>query len=252
MTTVQLERRGAIAIVTLNRPDCLNAISDRLLTDFQARLDEAAGDAQARVLVLRAAGRAFCAGDDLNELAQAEYDEDLAKDFIGRLQNITRSLMLGRQTVICAVQGYVVGGGVAWPLNADFTVFADDAVLFTPEATHGLFASGGTTLLLARRCGQEAANRILHFGDRIDAAGLLRMGIAGEVVPSGSLERRTMELAEQLCALPPESLIRLKAANADLIRDALEQALAIESVHCIEASLDAAARARAAQKLSRA
>ncbi len=252
MTTVQLERRGAIAIVTLNRPDCLNAISDRLLTDFQARLDEAAGDAQARVLVLRAAGRAFCAGDDLNELAQAEYDEDLAKDFIGRLQNITRSLMLGRQTVICAVQGYVVGGGVAWPLNADFTVFADDAVLFTPEATHGLFASGGTTLLLARRCGQEAANRILHFGDRIDAAGLLRMGVAGEVVPIGALERRTMELAEQLCALPPESLIRLKAANAGLIRDDLEKALAIESAYCIEASLDAAARARAAKKLSRA
>jgi enoyl-CoA hydratase/carnithine racemase len=252
MSTVQLERKGAVAIITLNRPDCLNAISDRLLTDFQARLDEAAADAHARVLVLRSAGRAFCAGDDLTELAQSSYDVEHATNFIARLQHITRSLMLGRQTVICAVHGYIVGGGVAWPLNADFAVFADDAILFTPEASHGLFASGGATLLLARRCGQETANRILHFGDRIDASSLLRMGVAGEVVRKDALERRTMELAEQLCALPADSLIRLKAANAELIRDDLEKALAVEAKYCIEASLDATARTRAAKKLSRA
>lgn len=252
MSTVQLERKGAIAIITLNRPDCLNAISDRLLTDFQARLDEVAADAHARVLVLRAAGRAFCAGDDLAELAKANYDIEYAEDFIARLQQITRSLMFGRQTVICAVHGYVVGGGVAWPLNADFTVFADDAVLFTPEASYGLFASGGTTLLLARRCGREMANRILHFGDRVDAPSLLRMGIAGEIVRKDALDRRAMELAEQLCAMPADSLTRLKAANAELIRDDLEKALAIEAKYCIEASLDATARTRAAKKLTRA
>lgn len=252
MSTVQLERKGAIAIVTLNRPDCLNAISDRLLIDFQSRLDEAARDAHARVLIVRAAGRAFCAGDDLTELAQSSYDAGYAQDFVSRLQHITRTLMLGRQTVICAVHGYVVGGGVAWPLNADFTIFADDAVLFTPEASYGLFASGATTLLLARRCGQEMANRILHFGARVEAPDLLRLGIAGEIVQKDALDRRTMELAEQLCALPAESLIRLKSAHAERIRDDLEKALAIETQYCMEASLDATSRARAAKKLSRA
>jgi enoyl-CoA hydratase/carnithine racemase len=252
MSTVQLERHGAIAVVTLNRPDCLNAISDHLLVDFQTCLDEAAADPRARVLVLRAAGRAFCAGDDLAELAQADYDASYARDFIARLQQISRTLMFGRQTVICAVQGYVVGGGVAWPLNADFTIFADDAVLFTPEASYGLFASGATTLLLARRCGQEMANRILHFGERIDAPTLFRSGIAGEIVARDSLERRTMELGEQLCALPPDSLTRLKAAQAELIRADVERALAAEARHCIEASLDVTSRARAAKRLSRA
>lgn len=252
MTTVTLERSGAIAIITLNRPDRLNAISEALLLDFQLRLDEAAADASARVLVLRAAGRAFCAGDDLTELAQASYDTAQAQDFIGRLQNITRALMLGRQTVVCAVQGYVVGGGVAWPLNADFTVFADDAVLFTPEASHGLFASGGATLLLPRRCGQEMANRILHFGERVDAPTLQRIGVAGEVVGAAALDQRAMQIAAQLCALPPESIARLKATQAELIRDDLEKALAIEAKFCVEASLDATARARAAKKLSRA
>ncbi|MES2452545.1 MAG: enoyl-CoA hydratase/isomerase family protein [Pseudomonadota bacterium] len=234
MPLATLERRGAVAIVSLDRAERLNAISFDLLGDLIDALDRAAGDPLVRVILLRAEGRAFCAGDDLAEFIEGFGDEK-AHAFIDRLQTVTRLIMLGTKPVVCAIQGAVVGGGAAWPVNADVAIAADDTILFCPEAAFGLFPTGGMSMLLDERCGHVLATDILWLGERLDAHSLLQERIVSRVVPRATLEEAALAAADRLAALPTESLVRLKAARTEDIRLRLDIALARESRHCLAA-----------------
>jgi enoyl-CoA hydratase/carnithine racemase len=239
---VLYEARDGIAFLTLNRPERLNAISMALVTHLCAALERALAAEDVALVVLRANGRAFCAGDDLKELATLEPTEAQAREFVGLLQRVTRLMMLSDKTVLCAAQGWIVGGAAAWPLNADFTLLADDAQLFCPEAGLGLFPSGGITLLLSERCGPAAASDVLWRGVRWDAAALLARQVATRVVPRAELDQATQALAAELLLLPPVSRTRLKRARAGLLRERLEQAMAYEAECCVAVALDSRVR----------
>lgn len=243
MPFATLERRGAVAIVSLDRAERLNAISFDLLGDLIDALDRAADDPMARVILLRAEGRAFCAGDDLAEFVEG-FGNEKARAFIDRLQAVTRLIMLGTKPVVCAIQGAVVGGGAAWPVNADVAIAADDTILFCPEAAFGLFPTGGMSVLLDERCGRVRATDILWLGERLDAQSLSREGIVSRVVPRATLEEAALAVADRLATLPPESLLRFKAARMDDIRCRLDIALARESRHCLAAGGSPEVRAR--------
>lgn len=250
MAPVIYERRGPIGHITLNRPERLNAIDEPLLDAFNAALDAAARDDGVAVILLAAAGRAFCAGDDLVDFAQSAENEDKARRFVGKLQDVSRKMMLGTKPVVCAAQGWIVGGGAAWPLNADFTVFGEDAVMFCPEAGYGLFPSGGATILLAERCGPENAARILWLGERTAAARLLELGLAGELAGRDELLERAEALATRLAALPATSRARYKEARRRDLADRLERALAYEAECCVQAAMDPDVRARVEAAIS--
>ncbi|WP_034159729.1 enoyl-CoA hydratase/isomerase family protein [Sphingomonas sp. ERG5] len=243
MALATFERRDAVAIVSLDRAERLNAISFDLLGALLDALDRAADDPAARVILLRAEGRAFCAGDDLAEFAQGLGDAK-AHVFIDRLQAVTRRIMLGVKPVVCAIQGAVVGGGAAWPVNADISIAADDTILFCPEAAFGLFPTGGMSMLLDERCGVARATEILWLGERLDAHDLLRERIVGRVVPRCALQDTALTLAARLAMLPPDTLARFKAARAEDIACRLETALARESRHCLAAAESLEVRAR--------
>jgi enoyl-CoA hydratase/carnithine racemase len=232
-----------IAVITLARPERLNAISSSLLVAFADALDRAAASA-ADVILLQAEGRAFCAGDDLAELAANEPTADHATGFVARLQDISRKLMFGGKPVICAAQGYIVGGGAAWPLNADFSILANDAVMFCPEANWGMFPSGGVTALLPACCGPVRANEILWRGLKVGGEELVANGIAGQSVPKEELAAAARTLANEIADLPATSRRRMKALRVAQWQDHIEAAMAIESRYCIESSTDPEMRAK--------
>jgi enoyl-CoA hydratase/carnithine racemase len=240
---VKFHVEGCIAVITLSRPDRLNAISSALLDAFSACLVQAEASV-ADVILLEAEGRAFCAGDDLAELAANEPTQEYATDFVARLQDISRRLMFGSKPVICAAQGYIVGGGAAWPLNADFSIVADNAILFCPEASWGMFPSGGVTALLPACCGPVRANEIIWRGVRVGATQLVANGIAGQLVPAAELAEAARALANEIANLPEASRRRMKKLRAHQWRERIETAMAIESRYCLESALDPAMRAK--------
>jgi enoyl-CoA hydratase/carnithine racemase len=240
---VKFHIEDRLAVVTLARPERLNAISSEVLDAFAIALDETEASA-ADVILLEAEGRAFCAGDDLAELVASEPTEHYAANFVSRLQNISRKLMFGSKPVICAAQGYIVGGGAAWPLNADFSVLADDAVMFCPEAKWGMFPSGGITTLLPACCGPVRANDIIWRGTKIGARELVGFGIAGQWVPQAELATAARALANEIADLPAASRRRMKALRLVQWQDRIETAMAIESAYCIESATDPAIRVK--------
>jgi enoyl-CoA hydratase/carnithine racemase len=216
------------ATITLNRPERLNAISRPMIAGFIAALEAARADPGVRVVLLRAAGRAFCSGEDLSDLADEILPPDEMRLWSRRLQDVTRLMMFSDFHVVALVQGWVLGGGAAWPLNADLAIWADDCRLFLPEAGYGLFVSGAVSFLLSERCGPDRARALMLTGERLDIQGLLRDRIAGRSTPLADLEREGRALADQLLALPPRSLVAYKRARIVQIREAVERALEFE------------------------
>jgi enoyl-CoA hydratase/carnithine racemase len=234
---VKFHLEDQLAVVTLNRPDRLNAISSDFIDALLSALEKAERS-DADVVLLEAEGRAFCSGDDLEELISSDPTPQYVADFVQRIQDVSRLLMFGSKPVVCAAQGYVVGGGAAWPLNADFSIVADDCTMFCPEAGWGLFVSGGVSVLLADLCGMTRANEIIWRAERVGAQELLARGIVGSVVPRADLASAARALANEIAALPASSRLRMKAMRKELLRDKVEAAMAIESRFCVEAGLD--------------
>jgi enoyl-CoA hydratase/carnithine racemase len=234
---VKFHLEDHIAVVTLNRPDRLNAISSEFIDALLSALAQAE-QSNADVILLEAEGRAFCAGDDLEELVNLDPTPDHVNSFVRRIQDVSRLLMFGSKPVICAAQGYVVGGGAAWPLNADFSIISDDCTMFCPEAGWGMFVSGGMSVLLADCCGTSHASNMIWRAERVGAQELMARSIVGSVVPRAELASAARALANEIAALPAASRRRMKAVRAELLRDKMEAAMGIESRFCIEAGLD--------------
>jgi enoyl-CoA hydratase/carnithine racemase len=244
VSEVLTERRGAVAIVTLNRPHRLNAISGSLLHAFHDALAGLAADDAVRCIVLHGAGRAFCAGDDLKEFAEQARDRASAEAHITAIQQITRDLMGAAVPVIAAAHGYAVGGGFEWLINCDLVVAADDLVAFFPEMGIGQFVTGGVTWLLPRHVGHQRAMELLLLGERQRAQDLAALGIVNRVVPPEALLPQALALAEQVAAQSPSSVSRLKRTVLEL--SGIERALELEQQATIDAFLrEDAARAAA-------
>jgi enoyl-CoA hydratase/carnithine racemase len=235
MSFALYERRGSIGVVTLNRPERLNAISGDLLADFAAALDEGLADEQTAVVVLRGAGRAFCSGDDLKEFDRQSASDAAIRAHIAAIQGITRAMLGSDKPIVGAAHGYAVGGGFEWLLNCDLVVAADDLVAFFPEMDWGQFVTGGVTHLLPLAVGYQRAMELLILGERQSAERLARLGLVNVVVPRGELEPKAMEIAARVAEKSRWSVGRLKRLiNRDL-GAALWRAVELEQAATIEA-----------------
>lgn len=248
MSLVLAEAIGAASVVTLNRPERLNAIGFGLLTALHAALTAAQADPATRVIVVAGAGRAFCAGDDLKEFEAQGASQASATEMAERTQQITRDLMTGPKLVIGAVQGYAVGAGFEWMLNCDLVVAADDLQAFLPEMSLGHFVTGGITHLLPQAVGYQRAMEMMVLGERFGAADLQRLGLVNRVVAREQLLAAALQLAEQVAERPAHATARLKRvlnAQADgplAIALALEQQAAVECFGSEETARRVAAR----------
>ncbi|MEJ8823162.1 enoyl-CoA hydratase/isomerase family protein [Variovorax humicola] len=226
--TVSLATQGAASLVTLDRPERLNAIGARLLEDLHLALVEAHADSNTRVIVLTGAGRAFCAGDDLKEFAEQAATSESVAAMGAQVQQITRDIIFGPKLVIGAVHGYAVGAGFEWVLNCDMVVAADDLVAFFPEMALGQFVTGGVTRLLPQLVGYQRAVELIVLGERLDASALQRLGLVNRVVPRDAMLSTALELAGQVADRSQMATLQLKKVMTSQMRAQLDAALGLE------------------------
>jgi enoyl-CoA hydratase/carnithine racemase len=244
---VTLERRGPIGIVTLDRPERLNAMSRALTRDAEAAFRQANADQEIVVIVFTGAGRAFCAGDDLKEFGDQSASPAAIRGHIVGIQAVTRAMMLSDKVVIGAIHGYAVGGGFEWLCNCDMVVAADDLVAFFPEMEWAQFVTGAVTHLLPQAVGYQRAMRLMVLGERHSARDLEAMGLVGWVVPREAMLPKAMEIAGQVAEKSRYSVGKLKRLLVQGLDDRLERALRLEG----EITETAFARSEAAERVRR-
>jgi enoyl-CoA hydratase/carnithine racemase len=237
--TVLTEDAGdGVRVVTLNRPQRLNAITPEMLEDLIAALQAADRDAAIRAVVLTGAGRAFCAGDDLKEFGSQSKDEGSTRAYIERIQDVTRAMLFGDKPVIGAIRGWAVGGGLEWMINCDFAIAAEGTRFFFPETSLGVFVTGGVTDLLPRLVGLQRARALIMLSERFDAAQALEWGLLSKVVPDAELMPEALALARRIAALPMEPVRALRRILAGRAGEGLEAAMDAETEATIRGFLD--------------
>jgi len=204
---------GDIAIVTMNRPEKLNAVSHELRAAVSEALIRADNDKAIHVVILRAEGRAFCVGYDIDsdspERDERRYDalkwrESLTEDL--RFEMIPWYM---RKPVIASVQGHALGGGCELTMFCDVTIAADNAIFGEPEIH---FSNVGPAIVMPWMIGFKKARELLYFGDMIDAETALKLGMINRVVPLDELEEKTLRFAKRMALISPESLEQTKLA----------------------------------------
>ncbi|MFZ5892586.1 MAG: enoyl-CoA hydratase/isomerase family protein [Myxococcota bacterium] len=208
VATTRLEVHGAVATVTLNRPDKLNALSGGVLDELFAvvsELDARAPHERPRVLVLASASdRAFAAGADISELGG--LDSDLARELSERGHRLGRALDAASFPSIAAVNGFALGGGLELALCTDLIVCSDKARFGQPEINLGLIPGFGGTFRLAARVGSGRARKLIFTGETIDATRAEAIGLVDAVYPHAEFSARVSELAHALAEKAPLAL----------------------------------------------
>ena len=244
--TVLSQIEGGIRTITLNRPARLNAINHALIADFNSALDEAAGDDATKVIILRGAGRAFCAGDDLKEFDEQTGSQGHVRAMVESLQDITRKIVLGDKIVIGAIHGWAVGGGLEWAIDCDFPIWAETARGFFPEISLGVFVTGAVTTLLPKLIGPHKTKDLILFGEKFDGREALALGIAWKTVPEDRVFAEALATAERILEFPQAQVRDLKrVVNRACHLDA-EAAMALETEATIRGFLDPATAKRIA------
>lgn len=195
--------------ILFNRPEKLNALSTPLMREFEDALEDATADPQVRVIVLRGAGgKAFVAGADI-----AEYRGNRREAFIAYQLNSRRVFdRLERipKPVICAIEGFALGGGFEIALCCDILILSDTAQLGLPEGRLGLSPGGGGTQRLLRAVGKYAASDLLLAGWRMPAERALALGIAAEVVPGEGMDEAILRRARACLKIAPLAAAEMK------------------------------------------
>jgi len=203
------ELAPGVVQLLFNRPDKLNALSTPLMAEFDAALDEAARDPDVRVLVLRGAGgKAFVAGADI-----AEYQGDKRPEFIAYQMNSRRvfdKLERLSKPVICAIDGFALGGGFEIALCCDILIVSDTAQLGLPEGRLGLSPGGGGTQRLVRAVGKYAASDLMLAGWRMSGRRAFELGLAAEVVVAEELGDAVLKRARACLKMAPLAQAEMK------------------------------------------
>lgn len=218
-TTVVYEERGAVALVTLNRPDALNSFTRQMHRDLWAALDRAEANAQVRALVITGAGRGFCAGADL-----AEFDFEPGPDLVKRADpgpvidqafNPTARRLQGmRMPTIAAVNGVAAGAGASLVMTCDIAIAAPNASFIQAFSKIGLIPDAGGSWFLVERLGLARAMALAMTGDKLAAAQAREWGLVWDVAED--CVGAAMALAERLATMPTKALVATRA----LLRDA--------------------------------
>jgi len=200
-STIRYEKRGPIALLTLDRPEVLNAYDVAMRDDLDAALGAADEDPDVRVLVLRGAGPAFSSGGDVREFGTAP--SPMVARIVRWRRDVWGRLVSLRAATVASVHGHAVGGGMEMAMLCDLCIAADDAGFALPETGLGMIPGVGGTQTLPRRAGVGRALDVVLAGRRLDAREALATGIVYRVVPRAALERETLALARRLARLDP-------------------------------------------------
>jgi len=224
--TIAIAHRGASALVTLNRPDKLNAMSLMMKEELIRALHDLDADAKTRVIVLTGAGqKAFTAGADIQEFAGRTPTDQWHMYEHGTLYD---AIERAGKPIIAMINGYCFGGGLELAMACDIRVASDRATLGQTEINIGIIPGGGGSQRLPRLVGLGNALRLTLTGDRIDATEAMRIGLVDEVVPHARLEQRAFEIAEKIGTRSALAVRLAKQAVRASARLPLDQGLRYE------------------------
>lgn len=212
MSDVTSTRDGHVATITLDRPDRLNAISVPMLVDLGRLLVECDADRDVRVIVLTGAGRGFCSGLDLQDVAAGTGIGSGGGGGGGNLRvDDSPPFVLRRMDtpVVCALNGPAAGYGMDLALGCDL-VIASDAASFTPPVKRGVIPESGGTWLLPRLVGWQKACEITLLARKLDSSEMLRLGLVNVVVPHDDFEKTVAEWVAELASQPPLAVAAAK------------------------------------------
>ncbi|MBE9539041.1 MAG: enoyl-CoA hydratase/isomerase family protein [Proteobacteria bacterium] len=208
--TVAVERRGAVAVVSLNRPDVLNAFNSALRRELLSAVEEINNDAGIRVAVLTGAGRSFSAGADLGETLGP--DANVVDQLNNEYKPILMAITDAPQPWVSAVNGAAAGVGSAFAMCCDLSVMAEDAYIYQAFTAISLIPDGGATWHLVHTLGHKRAYEMIVSGEKVRAQKCLDLGLCNRVVAADALLSEALSWAEELAAKAPLSLRYAKQA----------------------------------------
>ena len=232
-----LDKLDGYAIVTLNRPEAMNALSRELRRDLIEALDACSTDPAIRVLILTGAGKAFCAGFDLKELgsgASATAAEETGNE-------IARAMERFSGPIIGAINGHAVTGGFEMALACDVLIASENARFADTHARVGILPGWGLSQKLPRMIGVSRAKEISFTGAPVFARQAYEWGLVNHVVSAAELMPRAIKLAEDMCACVPEVLLQYRRLIDEGLSKPFDEALAWEEQQAIESAKKATA-----------
>ncbi len=222
---VRYERHDpGVGVITIDRPERLNALNMAVKRQLEAHLRTAEADALVMVIIITGAGKSFVAGSDIAEMrdmGSAQHQALGTNDVFVMLRSCTKP-------VIAAVEGYALGGGCELALGCDMIVAGEGARFGQPEIRVGIMPGAGGTQLLMRAVGRYRAMKLCLTGDQISATEAAAMGLVSDLAPDGEALAEAMTLASRICAMPSLAVRSIKSAFRQGQEQSLESALAAE------------------------
>ena len=206
---ILVETRGAVGLITLNRPKALNALCDQLMVELGTALRAFDADDAVGAIVLTGSDKAFAAGADIKEMKDKSFVDVVTDDFIG---NRWETVLTIRKPVIAAVAGFALGGGCELAMMCDVILAAETAKFGQPEINLGVIPGAGGTQRLTRAVGKSKAMEMILTGRMMDAAEAERSGLVSRIVPAGELVDEAMKVAERIAALSRPAVAMAKDA----------------------------------------
>src|SRR5215472_646730 len=208
---IVVERRGAVGLITLNRPRALNALNSALIAELGSALDDFEADPAIGAIVLTGSDKAFAAGADVKEMAGKTYPETYLEDFITRgWERVAQC----RKPIVAAVAGFALGGGCEIAMMCDIVVAADTARFGQPEIRLGTMPGAGGTQRLTRFVGKAKAMDLCLTGRMMDAAEAERAGLVSRIVPAADLLSEAVTIAERVAQMSrPVAMMVKEAVN---------------------------------------
>jgi len=225
-----VQRRDAVLVIALNRPDVLNAFNRRMADELVAALRDAAGDAGVRAVLLTGSGRGFCAGQDLAAVLPVEGEPapDLGDVVRDQYNPVVRAIRTLEKPVVCAVNGVAAGAGANLAFACDLVVASEDALFIQSFARVGLIPDSGGTFILPRIVGLQRAAALTMLGEKLPAARAKEWGLVYDVVPHAVLGETSFDLAHRLAELPTRGLGLAKRGFNAAFGNSLDEQLALE------------------------
>ncbi len=216
--TILVEQRGAVTLLTLNRPQALNALNSQVLADMVAAARAYDADPGQRCMVVTGSEKAFAAGADIKQMQAMGFAQAYGENFFGGWEDFTRT----RKPIIAAVAGFALGGGCEVAMMCDFILAADTAKFGQPEIKLGVAPGMGGSQRLTRAVGKAKAMEMCLTGRMMGAEEAERAGLVSRVVPAAELIDEAMKTAAAIAAMPPLAAL----ANKEMVNAAFETGLA--------------------------
>ncbi|MFC4348574.1 enoyl-CoA hydratase [Kordiimonas lipolytica] len=223
--TILLDKQEGVGLITLNRPDALNALNSKLLQELGEALLALDADAEIGAIVVTGSEKAFAAGADIKEMSSRSFAEVLKMDMFAEINNVFARV---RKPVIAAVSGYALGGGCEIAMACDFIIAAENAKFGQPEIKLGVIPGIGGSQRLTRLVGKSKAMDMMLTGRMMDASEAERSGLVSRVLPTEDMLDSAMEVASSIADLSAPSVALAKEATNRALETTLAEGLLFE------------------------